>query len=789
MAKSLISELILQIKAEMDGSFGGTMEKIKNNTEKLQGYADAAAMSFSGLAAGIAGVGAVLVKTAAQYEQYQATLLAVTHSQEETNELMAMARQMAPTSPFAVGDIVKATVHLRAMNVDVKKNIDLAANLASAFGTDLATATNAIGKAAVGSAEGYEILRNQFGITTQELAKFGAMTKDGNQLIMSQSGAIERNREALHSLIQSKFGTAISLQMDTVNTALSNFGDAVETISAKIGEQLLPDIKMLTGAATGLATSLNNPAFAGFAAQGIRMGVALTGAAAGVGILASAVLRVLDTVTKLKAVGLASQFSAIIPVAALAAVSINAVVQSYENLNRLKEESIRLTAIEQKDILEDKRRWDALRKFHEGERDLTKEEIADAIAANQIKISEQRKLADEQGKTITKVTQDERGKITELVYVYGEKGRKQAEWHRQRITEFEKENLALHQMGVTAKHALKEAGDSQNAVLTDWDKAIQKMDKSMEDLANVAARGHAKDLKAAAKGWGDAQKEMEKSMTAAHREGVAERKREDDRAAAEAKRTLEERAAAEKSTRNEILDLKEGIAGDEVKTLQEQLDNGEDVQDKLRAKIQERAGYELQKIDDVQREMESQGISRELIEEKIALLKKKAFGDEISQIDQILGKTQEVAKANEEAFSPGRIAKFSSSDTQAIQDYLSPFRRGSEEAGLASIQATVPAPTNALASLRNSVMAQMANVKDIKTGLPMTSPIMAKGGANIGAINVTLNIDGNKQSRAASGITAGVTNAGLTITIPRQQLQAEVGPLGSGAWGLGVNPG
>jgi len=310
MAETL-SELVIKILGDTQ-NFNAEIKKAKKVTEESFGEIKniisntGLAMSGAGIAMGFLGKG--FIDAASKAEQYKVTLFAVTKSQAETNKLMKDAYDYAKTTPFEVGEIVKATVLLKAMGLEVEKTRHLAANLASAFSkdgkADLGGAINAIAKAMSGSAEGFEILRNQYGITTQELAKFGAATKDGTQMIYAQKGAIEQNAAALTKLINTKYGTAIELQSNTAQTAMSNFSDAIDRLKVAIGTEMLPTItdwaKKLTGLVEGLEKM--DPAVKNATAKILLFTPPLM---IGSGLLASFVANVLQATTAINALSVA----------------------------------------------------------------------------------------------------------------------------------------------------------------------------------------------------------------------------------------------------------------------------------------------------------------------------------------------------------------------------------------------------------------------------------------------------------------------------------------------------
>lgn len=221
------SQQLAQLGAEITGGFAGV------------------ATMFGGLA-----VGALAV--AANFEQLRAKLISVTGSVEEANEKFEFARQFAPQTPFDVRGLIDATAVIESFQLKSEQLLPVAANLAAAMGKDLREATLALSKAASGSAEGFESLRDEYGITTKHLEAAGAVVDKATGQLSHLEKDINRNREALVKLIQARFGDAIARQSATLTGALSNVGDAAQNVAASFGETILPIATLGAKALSGL---------------------------------------------------------------------------------------------------------------------------------------------------------------------------------------------------------------------------------------------------------------------------------------------------------------------------------------------------------------------------------------------------------------------------------------------------------------------------------------------------------------------------------------------------------
>lgn len=194
------------------------------------------------------------LQAASSFEQLQAKLVSVTGSVREANSVFEFAKKFAASTPFDVKGIVDAAATLGGFKQDIQGLLPVAANLAAALGKTLPEATLVLSKAASGSADGFLSLKDQYAITTKDLVAFGAAQGKVAGSLSHAEADIERNRNALVKLIQTRFGDATARQANTLAGAVSNAGDAATNLAASLGQTLVP---AATAAARGIAGLLD----------------------------------------------------------------------------------------------------------------------------------------------------------------------------------------------------------------------------------------------------------------------------------------------------------------------------------------------------------------------------------------------------------------------------------------------------------------------------------------------------------------------------------------------------
>lgn len=231
------------------------------------------AAGLGAIAAGLAAIGGKALLVAGQFEQFKAQLETVTGSAQEATEVFQKAVEFAARTPFDVRGIVAATVQLEVYGAKSEEVLPRVADLAAGMSKDISKTALVVGKALSGSLEGFESLRNEFGITTAELHKYGAVLTETGGISVRTAEELEKARTALTRIIDTKFGGAVERQAQTLQGAVSNAGDSLQNLLAKVGQDLIP---VVTTAARGFSVLVDS---IGKISPGIR-GIAVAGAVA-----------------------------------------------------------------------------------------------------------------------------------------------------------------------------------------------------------------------------------------------------------------------------------------------------------------------------------------------------------------------------------------------------------------------------------------------------------------------------------------------------------------------------
>ncbi|MCW5867468.1 MAG: hypothetical protein KIS61_09415 [Candidatus Eremiobacteraeota bacterium] len=307
-------------------AFGSALKGVQQTIQSNAGITQGLAGGFAGVSAVLAGSAAGAALLAGQFEQLQARLESATHSSATAFERFEQAKDVAANSPFDLKGEVQSAGQLEAFKLNSEELLPVVNKLAAGMGSDLPTATLAFAKAAAGSAEGFNSLRDLYGVTTKELLKFGAAEGKVQGTLDHGEENIERNRNALVRLINTNFGDAMERQSRTLQGAMSNVQDSAEVAVAGFGKALIPlattGARVISGL-LGAVDAIPEPLKAIGAGAAVAVaGVAGLGAVAGGGLAALLLLQgqLAGVVTGMAELGAAS------PVAAAALTRVTGVL-------------------------------------------------------------------------------------------------------------------------------------------------------------------------------------------------------------------------------------------------------------------------------------------------------------------------------------------------------------------------------------------------------------------------------------------------------------------------------
>ncbi len=261
----------------------------------LQQHASGAAIALGGIALAGGMVIKSMLDQAAQMEVYRAKLTTVFHDAAKAAETMKWAVEFAAKTPFEVKGIVDATVQLSVYKLKAQEVLPLVGDLAAAMGAGIENTAQAVGKAMSGSLEGWEMLRNTYGVTIERLKAFGAAIDGQGQMLTKNSNDLDRNRKALLAVIATDFGGGMERQSKTFSGAMSNLQDSIHNLQTSIGETLIPAATSAVNVITEFSGKIKNMPDSMKMAAG--WGTALATALAGIGAVGLGVIAILPNFT------------------------------------------------------------------------------------------------------------------------------------------------------------------------------------------------------------------------------------------------------------------------------------------------------------------------------------------------------------------------------------------------------------------------------------------------------------------------------------------------------------
>lgn len=283
------------------------LRSVENRAQALTAIVAAATGAFAGTGAVLAGLAGGTLAVASTFEQLQQKLVSVTGSTAQASEAFSFIREFAATTPFDVEGLVRSATVIRGFQQDIESLLPVAANLAAAMGVDLNEATLALSRAAAGSPEGWQSLRDTLAITSNELEKYGGVLNKTTGQMSIATRDVEANRNALIRLVNTKYGDAIARQSDTLAGAMSNVGDAVKNAAAGFGQFFVPSATQAARFTAGLIGTLDGvpPVLKGLGAAAVLAGLGLAGVgtviAGGIGIFVALQAQLVLTVAQLEA--------------------------------------------------------------------------------------------------------------------------------------------------------------------------------------------------------------------------------------------------------------------------------------------------------------------------------------------------------------------------------------------------------------------------------------------------------------------------------------------------------
>ena len=244
-----VDELLIEIKAETQGLRKG-LQGVEDRLKDTNKAAKSSLLTFSNLTKVFAGVGVFqlgkqITSTTRTFEDLQATLKAVTGSNEAAAKSFDFIRKFTGNTTFQLENVTEGFITLvNAGIVPSAERLTAFGNVAAAFNKDITEITKAVFNATTGEME----MLKQFGIK----AKQNTDTIDVTFVGATQT--IEKTSEAIVDFVtqigETRFPTALQDRAETLSGAISNMNDSFSEFFFAIGEGGLKDVMTEVALAT-----------------------------------------------------------------------------------------------------------------------------------------------------------------------------------------------------------------------------------------------------------------------------------------------------------------------------------------------------------------------------------------------------------------------------------------------------------------------------------------------------------------------------------------------------------
>jgi hypothetical protein len=207
---------------------------------KVGGFLKNTAVGAGLAALPIIGLGVTAINAAADFDTLSRSLTGMTRDAKRTAEILAFVDQMSIPSIFTSAELGKAAALLQAYGLQVEQFLPVADAMATGMGMTaegVDIVIRALGKLKSGSfGEGFQALRDAFGVSNEELAKFGATFSKTNEF----TGSIETALESVRLLAIEKFGGIAKEMAGGPAAAMASLMDNINRSMRQIGQTLLP---------------------------------------------------------------------------------------------------------------------------------------------------------------------------------------------------------------------------------------------------------------------------------------------------------------------------------------------------------------------------------------------------------------------------------------------------------------------------------------------------------------------------------------------------------------------
>ncbi|MEM5881802.1 MAG: hypothetical protein QXR71_04460 [Candidatus Aenigmatarchaeota archaeon] len=134
--------------------------------------------------------------------------------------------RMAIKTVYGTTELAEAFTQFKAMGLENQKIFELTIDTATAFGLQVSRIADDVARALEGDATAFKNLRHSIGLTNQNILKFGGILDKSGKLVLSNSEALEKNRQAVIKYMEQYKGIA-EQTVGTLPQQIKNLKDAL----------------------------------------------------------------------------------------------------------------------------------------------------------------------------------------------------------------------------------------------------------------------------------------------------------------------------------------------------------------------------------------------------------------------------------------------------------------------------------------------------------------------------------------------------------------------------------
>lgn len=224
-------------------AIGTTFDDLRAKTNSLNQNLDKSKLVFAGIAAGLTAVAYGALKTAGEFEKYEATLKVMLGTTDAAKARLKELSDFAAKTPFALPEVVELGNQLQSIGRYSKENMTILGDLASAAGKPIEQVSRAFAKLATGQkGEGVNMFRELLISTEDWVEATGKGISKSGELMATTEEMIA----ALPKIMAKKnFTGMMEEQSKTFEGIMSNLGDSITRVGLIIGQTLLPPAKKI----------------------------------------------------------------------------------------------------------------------------------------------------------------------------------------------------------------------------------------------------------------------------------------------------------------------------------------------------------------------------------------------------------------------------------------------------------------------------------------------------------------------------------------------------------------